>query len=144
MNAKYSHCTSRRALAAVAALCFALAAPAQTRPYDRALRDNPWLAGTNAAGLREVFTTDISYAELYSGAAAGGLRRTWESASPWEAGARAATVKHLERFSMKGGFSFGQMSGPDMCGSMSVRPGYFPLDVLEFTPGRKTRQTYAC
>lgn len=144
MNAKYSRCMSRRALAAAAAvLCFALAAAAQTRPYDRVLRDNPWLVGTNAAGLREDRGKDISYAELYAGASLGGFRHTWESPSPWEAGARAATVKHLERFSMKGGFSFGQMSGPDMCGSMSVRPGFFPLDVLEFTPGYKTRQTYA-
>ncbi len=143
MNAKYSRCMSRRALAAAAALCFALAAPAQTRLYDRTVRQNLWLAGTNAAGLREVRTADISYAELYAGASRGGFRRSWESAYPWEAGAVAATVKHLERFSMKGGFSFGQMSGPDMCGSMSVRPGYFPLDVLEFTPGYKTRQTYA-
>ena len=143
MNAKYSHCMSRRALAAVAALCFALAALAQTRPYDRALRDNPWLAGSNAAGLREVRTGSISYAELYAGASRGGFHRSWEADSPWEAGAEAATVKHLDRFSMKGEFSFGQMSGPDMCGSMSLRPGYFPLDVLEFTPGRKTRQTYA-
>ena len=143
MNAKNSLCIVRRALPAVAALCFALAAAAQTRPYDRSLRDNPWLAGTNAAGLREVRTADISYAELYAGASRGGFHHSWESASPWEAGAEAATVKHLERFSMKGGFSFGQMSGPDMCGSMSLRPGYFPLDVLEFTPGRKTRQTYS-
>lgn len=143
MNVKYSRCMSRRALAAAVALCFALAAPAQTRPYDRALRDNPWLSGSNAAGLREVRTTDISYAELYGGIESGGLRRTWESPSPWEAGAEARTVKHLERFSMKGGFSFGQMSGSEMCGSMSIRPGYFPLDVLEFTPGHKTRQTYA-
>ena len=129
--------------AAAVALCFALAAAAQTRPYDRAIRDNPWLSGTNAAGLREVLTSDISYAELYAGISSGGLHRTWEAPSPWEAGAEARTVKHLERFSMKGGFSFGQMSGAEMCGSMSLRPGYFPLDVLEFTPGRKTRQTYA-
>ena len=134
---------SRRALAAAVLLCFALAAAAQTRLYDRSLRDYPWLDGTNAAALRSTATPDISYVELYAGASRGGFHRSWESDSPWKAGAEARTVKHLERFSMKGGFSFSQMSGPGMCGSMSLRPGYFPLDVLEFTPGKKTRQTYA-
>ena len=143
MNAKYSHCMIRRALAAAAALCIALGAAAQTRLYDRSLRSNPWLSGSNAAGLRAVSTPGISYAELYTGASTGELHRSWESPSPWEVGAVAKTVKHLERLSMKGGFSFSQMTGPDMCGSMSLRPGYFPLDVLEFTPGRKSRQTYS-
>ena len=143
MNAKHSHCMSRRALAAAALLCFALAAAAQTRPYDKVVRDNLWLAGTNAAGLREDRSTDVSYVELYGGMESGGFRREWESPSPWRAGAEAKTVKHLDRFSMKGGFSFEQMSGPDMCGSMSLRPGYYPVDVIEFTPGKKTRQTYA-
>jgi len=130
------------ALAAAAMLCSALAALAQTRPYDKAVRENLWLAGTNAAGLREDRSADISYVELYGGLERGGLRREWESPSPWRAGAEARTVKHLERFSMKGGFSFEQMSGPEMCGSMSLRPGAYPLDVIEFTPGKKTRQTY--
>lgn len=143
MNAKYSHCMSRRALAAAAALCIALGAAAQTRPFDRAQRGSLWLAGSNSAGLRADSPVGLSYAELYGGAAYGGLHPGWESTSPWEAGAQARSVKHLERFSLKGGFSFGQMSGPDMSGSMSLRPGYFPVDVLEFTPGRKTRQTYA-
>ena len=142
MNANHSHCMIRRALAAAALLCFALAATAQTRPYDRVVRSNLWLDGSNAAGLRDSMA-GVSYVELYTGYTDGGLRDTWESPSPWEAGAEARTVKHLDRFSMKGGFSFEQMSGPDICGSMSLRPGWFPLDVLEFTPGRKTRQTYA-
>ena len=143
MNAKHSHFTIRRALGAAAGLCFALAAAAQPRPFDRALRNYLWLAGSNAAGLRAGSGTDISFVELYGGMEEGGYRHEWESPSPWRAGAEAGTVKHLERFSMKGGFSFEQMSGPDMCGSMSLRPGYFPLDVIEFTPGRKTRQTYS-
>ena len=133
----------RRALPVAAALLFALAAAAQTRLYDRSLRDYPWLNGSNAAGLRSGVTPDISYVELYTGASRGGFHSSWESDSPWKAGAEARTVKRLERFSMKGGFSFDQTSGPGMCGSMSLRPGYFPLDALEFTPGKKTGQTYA-
>lgn len=143
MNARLSHCMNKVAPAAAAMLLSALAAGAQTLPYDRVVRDNVWLVGTNPAGLRDTRTADISDVALYGGAETGGFRRSWESPTPWRAGAAARTVKHLDRFSMKGGFSFEQMSGPDMCGSMSVRPGYYPLDVLEFTPGRKTRQTYA-
>lgn len=44
--------------------------------------------------------------------------------------------------SLKGSFSFEQNEGYGMCGSMFISPGYYPIDVLEFTPGRKTLQTY--
>ena len=29
-----------------------------------------------------------------------------------------------------------------MCGSMFTEPGYYPVDILEFTPGRKVREDY--
>ena len=79
MNANHSHCMIRRALPVAAALFFALAAAAQTRMYDRSLRDYPWLDGTNAAALRSTATPDISYVVLYAGASRGGFHRSWES-----------------------------------------------------------------
>ena len=130
-------------------ILFALAAmsccslSAQRRPFDALPDANPWLAGTNYAGVRADTSSNISYAEIYAGAEAGEFRRSCEASSLWRAGAEARTIKHVERFSMAGGFSFSQMTGRDMCGSMSIRPGYYPIDVLEFTPGRKTLQTYA-
>ncbi len=122
---------------------FSAASFAQQRPYDRAIEDNLWLLGDNIAGLRQDMGCNISYAELYGGTEAGGFRATHEAPSLWRAGAEARTIKHVARFSMIGGFSFEQTSGRDMCGSMFIQPGSYPLDVLEFTPGRKTLQTYA-
>ena len=122
---------------------FATALGAQTRPYDKVIDRNLWLLGTNYAGLREDTSASISYAELYGGAGAGEYRRSYEASSLWYAGAGAKTIKHLERFSMIGGFSFDQNTGQDMCGSMFIHPGYYPVDALEFTPGQKTLQTYA-
>ena len=83
MNAKHSHFTIRRALGAAAGLCFALAAAAQPRPFDLALRNDLWLAGSNAAGLRAGSGSDISFVELYGGMEEGGYRHEWESPSPW-------------------------------------------------------------
>ncbi|MDE5637178.1 MAG: hypothetical protein K2I43_04045, partial [Alistipes sp.] len=39
--------------------------------------------------------------------------------------------------------AFDHTSGRDMSGSMFIRPGYYPIDVMEFTPGRKDRQSYS-
>lgn len=139
MNARHSHCTSRFLLFA-AMMCIAVTLEAQ--PYERALKYNLWTDSTNPAGLRQD-TVSVSFAELYGRMTGGDFKHTYEASSAWSAGARAASVKNLDRFSLKGGFSFDQTSGQDMCGSMMVRPGYYPLDVLEFTPGRKTLQTYA-
>lgn len=82
-------------------------------------------------------------AELYSGLQAGGFRQTWEASLPWTAGARVYSLVHLKRMSMEGSFHFEQMGGADMCGSMLMDPQWWPVDVLEFTPGRKNRQLYA-
>ena len=49
----------------------------------------------------------------------------------------------MEKMSLKGSFAFTQTEGYGMCGSMFIKPGYYPVDILEFTPGRKTLQTYA-
>lgn len=143
MNAKHSHSMNKPryilfvlAVFAVQILC------AQQRPYDRAVDENPWLYGTNIAGLRADTSTNISYAELYGGLEAGDFHRSYEASSLWRAGVEAKTIKHVKRFSMIGSFSFEQEEGQDMCGSMSIRPGYYPVDALEFTPGKKTLQTY--
>ena len=111
------------------------------QPYDRIERRNFWNAGKNVNGLR-TDSVSISYAQLRGSYAAGGLRDTYMAPEGWRAEAVAKTILHLNKFSMNGAFSFENFSGKEMCGSMSGRPGYYPVDVLEFTPGKKTRQTY--
>lgn len=128
-------------LTPVIALLAVLPVSAQWR-YDRVMRRNFWNDGANIAGLR-ADTTGISLAGMYASYQGGDLRTISQSCSEWSAGAQAKSVKHLEGYSMKGSFSFRDTEARDMCGSMFLDPGFFPVDVYEFTPGRKTFQTYS-
>ena len=110
--------------------------------YEDALRDNFWNDSRNVTGVRQSKLSG-SYAELFAGYDAGGFRDTWQAAQSWNAGAVTASIQHLDKMSLKGSFSFTQTEGYGMCGSMFIKPGYYPVDILEFTPGRKTLQTYA-
>ena len=141
MNAKLRVCTNRLFILVLLSLATALSATAQTT-YEKAFRHNLWNDGYNVAGLRDD-ATSISFAELFGGAEGGDFRRSSEATSSWNAGAQASTIKHLEKFSMIGSFSFRQEEGRNMCGSMFIAPGLYPVDILEFTPGRKTLQSYA-
>lgn len=112
------------------------------RTYEQVLRRNFWNAGSNVAGIRQD-SLSRAFAELSGGYETGGFRESWQAESAWNAGARTSSIHHLDRISFKGSFSFSQWEGYGMCGSMFTDPGYYPVDVLEFTPGRKTLQTYA-
>ena len=117
-----------------------VAVSAQT--YEKVDRNNLWNGSSNITGIRQD-TLSASYAELFAGYEEGGFRDTWQAVRGWNAGARTASVRHMDRMSLAGSFSFRQDEGYGMCGSMFIKPGYYPVDVLEFTPGRKTLQTYA-
>ena len=137
MNAKHSLCT----ISLVAALlCIAGEIKAQSR-YERVLLHNLWNDGVGVNGIRQD-STDAAEATLEAGWEQGGLKEVWEAPSLWSAGAMTRAIKHLERFSMTGSFAFEQKQGEQMCGPMSIAPGYFPIEVWEFTPGRKTLQSY--
>ena len=110
--------------------------------YDRMLRNNFWNTSDNVTGIRQD-SVSRSYAELSGTYEDGGFRDTWQAPRGWSAGASTASIQHLEKMSLKGSFAFTQTEGYDMCGSMFIKPGFYPVDVLEFTPGRKTLQTYA-
>lgn len=112
--------------------------------YDSALRSNLWEDGTNPVGIRQDTSfSSIAHAELHGSLSAGGFRQSHEASLPWSVGAKAESLVHLKKFSMQGSFSFEQMQGADMCGSIFVNPGYYPVNAYEFTPGKKIRQTYA-
>lgn len=110
--------------------------------YERVIRNNFWNESRNVTGMRQD-TVSRSYAEAFGRFEGGGFRDTWQASKGWSAGASAASIRHLERISFAGAFSFEQKDGYDMCGSMFINPGFYPVDILEFTPGRKTLQTYA-
>lgn len=112
--------------------------------HEKVLRRNFWQDFSNPVGIRQDTTVARSAdASLKAEMEAGGFHRTWEADMPWNVGAGASALVHLKKFSMQGSFSFQQMQGSNMCGSIFVNPGFYPIDVLEFTPGRKIRQTYA-
>ena len=81
-------------------------------------------------------------ASVYGGFEEGGYKPAFQASSLWKAGATAQGSLHTSTASYQGSFSFEQVNGKDMFTSMFLEPGYFPVDVLEFTPGDKTRQTY--
>ena len=129
----------KRLILLVSMLVCSIAVSAQ--PYERMVRNSLWSASDNVTGIRQD-TVSASYAELSAGYEGGEFRDTWQASEGWNAGARTASVRHMERISYAGSFSFKQTEGYDMCGSMFIRPGSYPVDILEFTPGRKTLQTY--
>ena len=121
-------------------LACGMTAGAQT--YDQVVRGNFWNSSQNITGVRQDGWS-CSYAEVLGKYEAGGFRDSWQAPKGWSAGATTASIRHFDRMTLKGSFSFMQTEGYDMCGSMFINPGYYPVDVLEFTPGRKTLQTYA-
>lgn len=131
---------SRKLVILAAMILFTLAAGAQS--YDKVLHRNFWNDGENVVGIRQD-SVSRSCAEVYGGYVTGGFRASFEADEAWNAGARAASIKHLDKFSMAGSFGFEQFEGDGMAGSMMVKPGFYPFNVYEFTPGHKTLQTYS-
>lgn len=117
-------------------------AVANAQTYDIALKRNFWNAGQNINGLL-ADSLSVSYAAVSGNFESGGFREGNSSTLQWGAGAEAATIARLEKFSLLGNFSFKDTEYYGACGSMSARPGYYPIETYEFTPGRKTRQVYS-
>lgn len=121
-------------------LCIVYGVSAQT--YDIIERRNSWNAGENVTGNR-MDSISSSYAELYGKNNHGDFYHSYEAEKSWNAGAIAKSITHLKGYSLTGSFSFNHTSGKDMSGSMFIQPGFYPVDILEFTPGRKNLQRYA-
>ena len=121
-------------------LICSVTAGAQT--YEQVVRRNFWNASQNITGVRQD-SLSRSYAEAFGTYEGGDFRDSWQAQQGWSAGVVTASVRHLDRMTLKGSFSFTQTEGYGMCGSMFIRPGYYPVDALEFSPGRKTLQTYS-
>lgn len=110
--------------------------------FDRVVRRNPWNDGVMAAGIRQD-TLSRSFAEVYFVKENGGMTDRSASDDSWNAGARTASIRHLEKISFAGSFFYDYFDGRNMCGSIFTVPGLYPVDIVEFTPGRKVRETYA-
>lgn len=128
-----------RYISAICLLLCSLAVSAQT--FERVYDNNFWNRSRNVTGVRQD-SVSRSYAELYGGYESGEFRDTWQAEESWHAGAVTASIQHMEKMSLTGSFSFTQTEGYRQCGSMFINPGFYPVDILEFTPGRKTLQEY--
>lgn len=131
MKAKYSPFTSRLALLLAGAVLGALPLNAQ----------EPWREGRNIAGL-SLYDANTLEARVGGRFTSGEYRLPSEAAQLWQAGTNAQAESHFKDMLFVGAFSFEVQHAKDMMGSMFCYPGFYPIDVLEFTPGPKTRQTY--
>lgn len=111
----------------------------------------PWLSSRNQAGLvassapRHITSGSFidAEAQLYGGFTSGDFRSLSDAKLSWNTGATASAQAYFPDMLLLGDFSFDLMGGDNMQGSMFTTPGYYPIDIYEFTPGRKTRQTYS-
>lgn len=110
--------------------------------FETIERRNAWNEGPNRAGLRGD-TLSVSYAEAWFSKENGAMTDHSRSSDSFSAGVRTESIRHFDRISFAGGFSYDYFQGRDMCGSMFIHPGFYPVDIFEFTPGRKTLETYA-
>lgn len=131
----------RRTMITFACAVCVTAVSAQQR-YEAVVRHNAWNMGGGVAGLR-CDSLSASYAELYALKEGGRFAPSYVSDDAWTFGAMMKSVYHLKKVSFFGGFGFDYFTGRNMCGSMFSEPNYYPVDILEFTPGRKIRETYS-
>lgn len=101
-----------------------------------------WRLGSNAAGVR-LDTVSVSEALISADGEYGAYRPASGAPVGWTAGALGRTQTHTRRFSMAGTFAFRQFTTYRHCGSMLQMPQRYPVDILEFTPGIKSRQSYS-
>lgn len=156
MKARFSHYINKGLSLCLAGALLVCSVEALAQgPYEEALKLNPFMSGGNVAGIRGQMDMTVrlmpnkgngrkavSYAKLNGVYEAGGFKGADDAVSLYGFGTEAATILHLPMISMVGSFAFNQKEGKDMCGSMFIHPGYYPIDAVEFTPGQKTLQEY--
>ena len=132
------------------------------QPYRAVVGENIWNGSQNAAGWRapdynlealrphvnaedydKTVDTRHAMAELYGSFEDGGFKPPHGGRDIWTAGVRAASLMDLPQTTLFGNVRFEQRNAQEMFGSVFLQPGQYPVDVLEFTPGPKTRQTYS-
>lgn len=128
--------------AALLTLSILFLQPLHAQRFDEVMRRNPWNASLNRAGLRSD-TLEYSYAEVWGTLERGGLMNHSMSNKCFDVGGKTESIRHFKRLSFAGGFSYDYFSGSDMWGSMFTTAGSWPIDLYEYTPGRKIRERYA-
>ena len=111
--------------------------------FDYIARSDGWLASYNAAGLHgAVPVPGVSYAEAYFGKQNGRFINYWESDDSYDFGLKTESFRRFEKVSFYGKMQYRYFRGQHMSGSILLNPGDRPFDLVEFTPGTKTREQY--
>jgi len=108
------------------------------------LGQEAWREGRNVAGVAVTApeTGQEAEAELSGTFTSGDFRSPSMGKTVWSTGVSAQSESRFKNLYLSGNFGFELETGYGMMGSMFTDPGYYPIDVLEFTPGTKTRQNY--
>lgn len=102
-----------------------------------------WEQGRNIAGVAAGDDTGHeATAEIFGKYTSGDFRSPSQGKTLWTAGATAQAESRFKDLYLSGNFGFELVEGSQMMGSMFTEPGYFPIDIVEFTPGTKVKQTY--
>lgn len=128
-------------LVALLLTCEASAQTKSVEDYNRVKRHNFFSMSEGVAGLR-INSTSSSFAQIYAQHDNGDFKSAHMSSQSWNFGAEMKSIYHMKRISFSGELKYDNFIGKDMCGSMFLDPGYYPVDIIEFTPGRKSRETY--
>lgn len=128
--------------AAVLALTSTFVLTAQNKPrYELVEERNLYLNSGNICGMR-ADSVNISNATVAGSYVFGNNRNSYEAPSAWNAGIIASSIMHRQKMSLYGNFRFRHTAMYGACSSMFIEPGRYPVDILEFTPGGKSKQDY--
>lgn len=143
MNVKQRHCMNRRLYISLAALFVVIGLYGQSKPEFTQIKNrNVYLGGGNIAGMR-ADSVSISSASINGDYTFGEGRRGIDPPKMWSLSLDANTIMHRRKFSMYGAFNFTQTQAYGAFTNMSVELNRFPVDIMEYTPGNKTKQRYA-
>lgn len=131
-----------RALLLSLSLLLAALQPLSAQRFEEVMARNGWNESQNRAGLRGD-TLQYSYAEVWGGLQRGGLMNHSSTDEGYTLGVKTESVRHFKRLSFSGSFSYDHLTGRRMWGSMFSNPGFWPIDIYEYTPGTKIRERYA-
>ena len=111
--------------------------------FDYIARSDGWLTSVQCGGAsRRGSGSGVSYAEAYFGKQNGRFINYWESDDSYDFGLKTESFRRFEKVSFYGENAVPLFPGPAYVGSILLNPGDRPFDLVEFTPGTKTREQY--
>lgn len=132
----------KKRLLTIALMLVSTSLSAQISWYDVAVGQNFCINSTNPSTLSQLSGKSFSKVEARFGRQTGELRDYSSSPDSYDFGFGAEALRRIERTHYFGGIEYDYFDGKKMCGSMFTSPGEFPIDIIEYTPGRKTKETY--